>query len=37
MTSDLQNYITQSRQQGMTDEQIRQSLMQAGWKEEQVN
>ncbi len=33
MNSELQKYITQSRQQGMTDEQIRQNLVGQGWKE----
>ncbi len=33
---DLQNYIVRSRQQGMTDEQIRQNLAGQGWKEKDV-
>ena len=33
---DLQNYITQSRQQGMTDEQIGQNLVGQGWKEKDI-
>lgn len=32
----INNYIQQSRQQGMPDEQIRQNLLKAGWKEEQI-
>ena len=34
---DINTYIQQSRQRGMSEEQIRQNLLSAGWKEEQVN
>lgn len=37
MIPDLQNYITQSRQQGMTDDQIRQNLVGQGWGEGDIN
>lgn len=33
----LQAYISQARQQGQTDEQIRQALLSAGWQSAQVN
>ena len=32
-TPELQNYINQSRAAGLTDDQIRQSLVAKGWKE----
>ncbi len=35
-TPDLQNYITQSRRQGMTDDQIRQNLVGQGWPENDI-
>ncbi len=35
--SDLQNYITQSRQQGITDDKIRQSLIGQGWNSNDIN
>lgn len=34
---DLQNYIAQSRQQGLTDDQIRQNLVGQGWKEVDID
>lgn len=33
---DLQNYITQSRQQGLTDDQIRHNLVGQGWKQNDI-
>lgn len=36
LTPELQQYITQSRQQGMTDDQIRQNLVGQGWKESDI-
>lgn len=34
---DLQNYINSAKQQGLTDEQIRQNLLAQGWKEQDIN
>ena len=34
---DINTYINQSRQQGLTDAQIKHNLLSAGWKEEQIN
>ncbi|MDX1536006.1 MAG: hypothetical protein R3346_04575, partial [Candidatus Spechtbacterales bacterium] len=36
MNQELQNYIKQMREQGYTDEQIREGLKKAGWNDEQV-
>lgn len=37
ITSELQNYINSSKASGMTEEQIRQALLNQGWTTEQVN
>lgn len=37
MIEDLQTYIQQSRAKGMSDDQIRQNLLSAGWQEGDVN
>lgn len=37
MDTNLQQYISQSRQQGMTDEQIRQNLLSSGWSKADIN
>lgn len=34
---ELEKYIKQARQTGKTDDQIRQELLGAGWKEEQID
>lgn len=36
-TQDLINYIVQSRQQRMSDEQIKQNLLGCGWSESDIN
>ncbi|MBI2003445.1 MAG: hypothetical protein HYS78_00470, partial [Parcubacteria group bacterium] len=36
MDQQLQNYVKQSRESGMTDEQIRRGLLNAGWGEEDI-
>lgn len=36
MNPDLQNYITQARQQGMTDDKIRRDLIGQGWPEADI-
>lgn len=37
MNQDLENYIRQARSSGQTDEQIKQSLMQNGWGQADIN
>lgn len=37
MNSQLEAYIKQSKASGQTDEQIKKSLLQSGWSQEQVN
>ncbi|MFH1611803.1 MAG: hypothetical protein ABH887_00840 [bacterium] len=37
MNQDLQNYIKQSKEQGMSDEKIKQELLKAGWLEYDIN
>ncbi len=37
MNQQLIDYINQSRQQGTTDSQIRQALLDAGWQENEIN
>lgn len=36
LSPEAQNYITQSRAAGMTDEQIKQNLVGQGWQEEDI-
>lgn len=36
MNPDLQNYITQARASGMTDDQIRQNLVAKGWQQNDI-
>lgn len=34
---DINSYIQQARQQGLSDDQIRHNLLGAGWKAEQID
>lgn len=37
MTQEIKEYVTQARKAGQTDQEIRQALLNAGWKEEMIN
>lgn len=37
MSQDLQNYIKQLRENGLSDKEMREELEKAGWSEEQIN
>ncbi len=37
MNKDLQDYVIQNRRQGMSNEQIKENLLSAGWPEAEIN